>query len=106
MQRSKLDPLVGVVCAFLRYQGLQILVKYLVFLVGQVLEAAEGLLELLPLELVAQVADLVLGELTDATGSSDAPNTIRALLKRYGKAFWRYTEDQEKADTSSFDGIL
>ncbi len=43
---------------------------------------------------------------TDDAGSNDAPNTIRALLKRAGRAFWRYTEDQEKADTSSFDGIL
>ncbi len=31
---------------------------------------------------------------------------LKALIKRFGGSFWRYTEETGKADTSSYDGLL
>ncbi|MEX0344888.1 MAG: hypothetical protein AB3N20_08200 [Rhizobiaceae bacterium] len=38
-----------------------------------------------------------------ANGYSDK---LKGLFKRFGGAFWRYTEETGKADTSPYDGLL
>ncbi len=42
----------------------------------------------------------------NTTPFSAIAGVLRQMVARCGKMFWSYTEAQQKADTSSYDGLL